>query len=147
MTDYPYSRVVVMALTPSGLHSAPFFGDGPSPSAARMRSLVPDWRDRALGVNAWPSKRDYEAGRPSNVESILRQTQCEIIIALGREVTRWLSTPPGPFYSWQTLKRAPDWRSIDVLLFPHPSGLNRHWNDPANVRRARESLQDALDAN
>lgn len=30
-----------------------------------------------------------------------------------------------------------------AIVFPHPSGINRFWNDPANVTRARRVLRSA----
>jgi hypothetical protein len=36
-------------------------------------------------------------------------------------------------------------RPAIVLVLPHPSGLNRMWNDPDNLRRARETVTEFLE--
>ena len=43
---------------------------------------------------------------------------------------------------------APDYAGLDYLdhigrfiLFPHPSGINRWWNEPHNVRKAKRFLR------
>lgn len=35
-------------------------------------------------------------------------------------------------------------RAVRVAVVPHPSGINRWWNDPANVEAARSFLREAL---
>jgi hypothetical protein len=29
-----------------------------------------------------------------------------------------------------------------IILFPHPSGINRFWNDPRNIRKAKRFLRE-----
>lgn len=148
MIRYPHARRVVMGLCPSGAAEAPLFGDGPSVSARRMDLLMPTWRDKALGVNAWTSHDGYHEGYESVVSQILRQTRCRVVVALGTTVQDELGLPGGSAYTWHTIERWSEWYNndepIDVLRFPHPSGLNRHWNDPENRRRGAQALHDAL---
>lgn len=139
---YPHSRIVVMGLCPSGTGKAPTFGDGPSVSASRMNRLYPGWRHRAIGANAWWTKRAYERGEPSHAGQIMWDTDCEIIVALGHAVQNELGLRPGRAYEWGTLQFND--RQVDVLRFPHPSGLNRHWNDPDNDRLATAALAEAF---
>lgn len=43
-----------------------------------------------------------------------------------------------PYLRWETLVGDPDRR---VAVFPHPSGVNRWWNEPKNEIRARRFLR------
>jgi hypothetical protein len=43
-----------------------------------------------------------------------------------------------PYLRWETLAGDPDRR---VAVFPHPSGVNRWWNDPKHEVRARRFLR------
>lgn len=108
-----------------------------------MHKLVPDWRDRALGVNAWRTKGAYERREPSRVRQIVRDTGCSTVIALGRDVQRELGIYDAPHLTWVLTKVGS--REISVLTLPHPSGLNRWWNDSSNARRAKIVLHEALD--
>lgn len=142
---YPASRRVILGLCPGNDHPTPEFGVKPSVSASRMSSLVPNWRDRALGANAWWTRSAHESGVvSSHVTDVLRQTGCAVVVALGREVARELGVRREEFYTWHVIDPWPDWHEIDVLLFPHPSGLNRHWNDDRNRRRGTAALTEAL---
>lgn len=131
-----------MGLCPSGVAEAPTFGAGPSVSAARMDRLYPAWRERAIGANAWWTKRAYDRGEYSHVSQILEQTSCSIVVALGHETVRACGIMSGSLYTWGGYRSPHGW--IDILRFPHPSGLNRHWNDPDNVRRAQIALAEVF---
>jgi uracil-DNA glycosylase len=73
------------------------------------------------------------------------------IILLGRNVARafglralpYLRWKPGLYYTFLT--RAEAFLPYPIAVFPHPSGVNRWWNDPENVVRAEAFLRDALD--
>jgi hypothetical protein len=56
----------------------------------------------------------------------------EIAVFLGSDVGRAFLVR-SPFFQWTKLSRD----CGDVVVAPHPSGRNRWWNNPANVRRAR----------
>jgi len=56
------------------------------------------------------------------------QVKARPAILLGGNVGRAFLLPPGqPLFRWRG----------GLCLAPHPSGVSRWWNDPANVRRAR----------
>jgi uracil-DNA glycosylase len=43
-----------------------------------------------------------------------------------------------PYFEWATL------RGARVAVIPHPSGVNRWWNDPANRERAAAFLREVV---
>lgn len=139
---YPHARTVVLALCPGNDVITPLFGAVPSVSASRMNSLVPDWRERACGANAWWTQAEHAIRAPSHVKQIIRETGCQTIVALGREVHRELSVKGGRWCTWRHIQHRGE--AIRVLLLPHPSGLNRYWNSPENCRAAESALRVAL---
>lgn len=56
------------------------------------------------------------------------------VVLLGAKVARAFGLPYRPFT-----------RSAHLFLLPHPSGLNRIWNEPGSVHRARELLAPLLE--
>lgn len=62
----------------------------------------------------------------------------EPFILLGRRVCAAFRLPSG--YEWLTWYRGPTHRHA-MIPFPHPSGLNRWWNEPKNEAAARDLLQ------
>lgn len=62
-------------------------------------------------------------------------------ILLGRRVSDAFG-----FVGWFPLTTAKLSGLPTVLFFPHPSGRCRAWNDPENVRRARELIREVLKA-
>jgi uracil-DNA glycosylase len=143
MSDYhyPLARAVVLGICPSGETISPTIGD--SVTSRRMDSLCPTWREHAISANLWWTKREFLTGKPSHIAQILRDTRCELIIALGREAARELGAE-GPFNTWYRIDRGPNLPPLQVLRFPHPSGLNRHWNSAANREAGARSLSDAF---
>lgn len=139
---YPQSRAVVMGVCPNSDKETPVFGGSGSVSANRMESILPWWKDQAVGANAWWTKSEFTSARPSHIDQILDDTGCIVVIALGLEVQRELGVSEGPFYSWTIIEH--DERNVHVLRFPHPSGLNRHWNKVGNRVVASDALADAL---
>lgn len=66
------------------------------------------------------------------------------VVLLGSRLPRALYLEESPF----------EWRDVDVTesgfhmryaVIPHPSGLNRVYNDPVNVERASATLREALE--
>jgi len=58
--------------------------------------------------------------------------QYEVFVLLGRKV-RAAFEGPAPFSAWYRLNEI-GW---DLIGLPHPSGLNRQWNEPGARERAR----------
>lgn len=61
------------------------------------------------------------------------------LLLLGKRVAGALGWTDAEYLRWLPLK------SCRLACVPHPSGVNRWWNDPANRRRARAFLCRALD--
>lgn len=101
---------------------------------ASVRSLVAcglRW-DRALNL-LWPStSNSWDADLARAVASRLLDLETGLIIAAGRRVAAAFGLGEVVIPSrWRV-------RSRWVLVVPHPSGLNRMWNDPATYDRVRE---------
>lgn len=131
----------MLGICPSSDTFSPTIGD--SVTARRMDSLCPTWREHAISANLWWTKREFLTGQPSRVARILRDTRCELIVALGREAARELGAE-GPFNTWYRIDRGANLPALRVLRFPHPSGLNRHWNSAANREIGARTLTEAL---
>ncbi len=58
---------------------------------------------------------------------------------LGRRVAAAFGRSDASYLCWASL--AP---FSEVMIFPHPSGVSRWWNDGENVLRARRALREVL---
>ena len=58
-----------------------------------------------------------------------------LVVLLGRNVARAFGLAKMDPLTWTTV------HGTKVALVPHPSGVNRWWNDCTNVRRARRFLR------
>lgn len=143
MITYTKARRVVLAQSPSNGECLPVFGHVDCSSTRMMEKLVPDWQDRASGLNAWPRATDWADGSPSAVKQILEQTECEVVIALGVFVQREMRMPKAAV-PLETVTVTWPGREVRVLRFPHTSGRNRFWNTQSNIDRARAALEEAL---
>jgi len=56
-------------------------------------------------------------------------------ILLGSGVARAFQVPARPFFEWRQSN------GLTFMVVPHPSGLNRWWNDPANLALAERALR------
>lgn len=62
------------------------------------------------------------------------------VVALGRLVGTALGRAEAPWLAWKEIymPTVTVWgTTVHVAVMPHPSGLNRWYNDPSNVERAR----------
>lgn len=64
------------------------------------------------------------------------------VVLLGRKVCDAFGLAYDPFSILRGREGGGIWRTTVVLL-PHPSGLNRIWNEPGSIARARAALVDA----
>lgn len=150
MTD----RVLVLGEAPGPAND----GRGPlgGPGGARLRKLAGTAAYRLDGENLlddWPgaagkgSRFPVERARDRVVDPLFVEKLHEYdrVVVLGRRVWRALGLPNStPWLAWAYPVRGP-LAGIDFTLFPHPSGVNRWWNAPENVERARRTLRDVLD--
>jgi uracil-DNA glycosylase len=62
------------------------------------------------------------------------------VVLLGSKVCTAFGEKFDPF-TWRHARRPDGMSSYPLVVLPHPSGLNRAWNVPGAVDRAREVLQ------
>ena len=74
----------------------------------------------------------------ANAADILLDWRVERIVLLGKNVARCFGFGDVPFLAEVRIY------GRRFLIFPHPSGVNRWWNERRNERRAREFLQRFL---
>lgn len=60
-----------------------------------------------------------------------------LVFVLGKRTAKALGVEP----TFLQLSRGP---RFDSIVVPHPSGVNRWWNDPANRRRAQRAIGRVL---
>jgi uracil-DNA glycosylase len=80
---------------------------------------------------------DHTEGR-INAADILMDWRVERIVLLGKNVARCFGFRDLPFLAEIHIY------GRRFLIFPHPSGTNRWWNERRNERRARQLLQRFL---
>ena len=73
-----------------------------------------------------------------NAASVLMDWHVERIVLLGKNVARCFGFRDLPFLAEISIY------GRRFLIFPHPSGINRWWNERRNERRARQLLQRFL---
>jgi len=73
-----------------------------------------------------------------NAADILMDWRVERIVLLGKNVARCFGFRDLPFLAQISIY------GRRFLIFPHPSGVNRWWNERRNERRARQLLQRFL---
>lgn len=78
---------------------------------------------------------DHEAARVVAAGMVFVRGQR--VVLLGRRVARAFALTE-VYYFPQRLGEA------DAYVVPHPSGVNRYFNDPANVKRMEEFMHDIL---
>lgn len=143
----PAGVVIVGELNPYG--SDPYFAmypDPPMSAGSRMQRLVAAIDRRTyIGlrrVNLCEGRWSNPAARVA-ADEIAADPTVEVLVLLGRKVTAafFRRKQPEPF---NVAVLSPDGqRGIRCAIIPHPSGLNRVWNDPDAFERARRTLQEA----
>jgi uracil-DNA glycosylase len=101
--------------------------------ACRRRHLNPDYNGRPGKGEAF----DHERGN-MNAADVLMDWRVERIVLLGKNVARCFGFRDLPFLAEIRVY------GRRFLIFPHPSGVNRWWNERRNERRARQLLQRFL---
>jgi hypothetical protein len=90
--------------------------------------------DAVLWLNLW----EYPGTRPERYVRLVEESAepLDAVVLLGRRVQRAFGLERQEALS--TIVRS---SGTTILCLPHPSGLNRWWNDPAHVREATEALR------
>lgn len=69
---------------------------------------------------------------------IMARTQPTVVVALGRRAGDAIGAKGRDLYDWR------DGILYSSVVVPHPSGLNRVWNDPETEDRVRQALTEAI---
>lgn len=111
-------------------------------------------------LDKWPGKSSGKgAAFPAEPAEIMAKRICRTlvrrhlaygaeyrIILAGKRVAKAMKMrPETPYLSWESLwltSTMSPCEGITVAILPHPSGVNRWWNDPQNEARAKEFLLD-----
>jgi uracil-DNA glycosylase len=101
--------------------------------ACRRRHLNADYRRKPGKGDAF----DHAKGNV-NAANILLDWRVERIVLLGKNVARCFGFRDFPFLAEVRIY------GRRFLIFPHPSSINRWWNERRNERRARQLLQRFL---
>lgn len=96
--------------------------------------------------SAWPGRESDGKGsrwdaREARAAASALDLRGRRVVFVGRRVARAFGHERAPFLEW-----AEDERGFRFAVLPHPSGIVRWWNEPANVERARSFLLDAARA-
>lgn len=135
--SYPGARgALALMLATERMNVFDVFPGDPSLLAAAVADLFPS-REAANNAYALLVKLMTE-----------RRLAGRQLIFVGRAVAAAFALPDLPFYAW-VQKMIPDHmpdggQPYTVSCVPHPSGRNRYWNEPDNVRRASNFLRAAL---
>lgn len=126
----PYGADPAYALYPHPRHA----------SGNRLREIM-ELEDNAylrafdrvnLCTGRWLLKKAREAA-----QRIVLEAQPKTIVLLGKKVCDAFNCPFQPF----TLSASG--RGYPRVVLPHPSGINRMWNEPGAYARARKILREA----
>ncbi len=108
--------------------------------------------DRANLLDEWPGRRNMGVGDAFPLEEVRRSayslwstylgvTSCQYdwVLLLGRAVENAFGgRKPMPWMKWELIMP----QAMKVAVLPHPSGVNRWWNETANKRAAKRFLRD-----
>lgn len=87
-------------------------------------------------VNLCTGKWGIRAARAAAAEVLEHEDVCFAVL-LGAKVCSAFGVPYEPF----TVR--PSGRGYPLVVLPHPSGLNRAWNEPGAVEQARLAINKA----
>lgn len=106
--------------------------------------------DRANLLNIWPGK----AGKGDKFDAVkagkaawrmVPKLHKRRVVLLGKNVAKAFNCEDMPLMVWE---HRGGWKGklqyeCEVAVLPHPSGVNRWWNNPKNYARARAFLLEA----
>jgi hypothetical protein len=101
--------------------------------ACRRKHLNPHYSGKRGKGDAFDRAKGYV-----NAADVLMDWRVERIVLLGKNVARCFGFRDLPFLAEISIY------GRRFLIFPHPSGINRWWNERRNERRARQFLQRFL---
>jgi hypothetical protein len=114
---------------------------GTGRSRKRLAELIGVPEETMMEHVCWVNLWDVPGNIPAYEVSMIEQAaqHDDAIVLLGREVAEAVSL--GDQDPLSRIERNGGVGPV-LLLLPHPSGLNRWYNDAANTARAQEALHD-----
>lgn len=100
------------------------------------RNILEEWPGKAAKGDAFPRAEALAAAILQE-----REFRGRRVIFLGKGVARAFGFPTAEYLKW-----TPWFLSGIAAILPHPSGVNRWYNDGGNARRAKRFLRTALAA-
>lgn len=90
-------------------------------------------------MTRWPGKLGKgDAFDPAAARARARRMRlAPIVVLAGKKVAKAFGVV-APYLEWTTL------RGRRVVVVPHPSGINRWWNDSKNVQALRKLLAEVF---
>lgn len=116
---------------PSGVKLARLVGASALSDIAEPANLLPSFPGKRGKGDAFPMGPAREAAQREAIGG-------RVVVLLGRKVAEAFGLKGLPYLQWCRH------RGGRVVVVPHPSGVNRWWNEAANVAAAREVLVTAL---
>jgi hypothetical protein len=108
-----------------------------SSTTRQLDRLRHTWAIEFETRNVWPYADDDRD--KLDLDALIKAHEHDVIVALGFVVSQELGLSlRGHWLSWH---RRDD---ISILRFPHPSGINRWWNDTVNRTYASLALAEAV---
>lgn len=101
----------------------------------QLANLLPAWPGRAGKGTRWDRAAARRAALALDVEG-------RRVVFVGRRVAAAFGHQHAPFLEWLD---DPE-RGCRFAVLPHPSGIVRWWNEPANADAARSFLRGAIEA-
>lgn len=126
------ARRIAVPLHPStcsGRRMAALLGAADANDVADVVTVVPAWHGKSGKGDAFLPSEEDAMRAASAVAGRWR------VVLLGRRVAGLFGRGRAPYLS--TFEEM----GAGIMVFPHPSGVNRWWNDPANVSAAGAALR------
>lgn len=107
----------------------------------RLASLIGVSRDELMDAVLWLNLWEYPGTRVERYVRLVEESAepGDAIVLLGRKVSSAFGLDDVPPLG--RVVRGSGAGPV-LLCLPHPSGLNRWWNDPGNVESAETSLRE-----
>jgi hypothetical protein len=94
--------------------------------------------DRDTGTEPWDRRAASRSWQQFLERRLASRNLPGVVVVFGRRAAEAVGARDRPYYEWL------DGQLYDSVILPHPSGLNRLWNDPVTGARVREHLAIAL---
>lgn len=105
------------------------------PKRFALANIFDSWPGKAGKGDAFPLELARKRGWAARSDLKGRR-----VVAFGASVIKVLGYHPDDHLLKFMVREAGN-SSLSIAYVPHPSGVNRWWNDPANVLKAREFLR------